>query len=190
MEWILASASPRRKELFAELVKQFEILPSHAEEVVEGRPTPAELVQQLACLKAREVALRQEAQGKAVLGSDTIVALAGVVLGKPKDEADAFAMLSALSGKTHEVYTGVCMNYPTAQGDRKELVDVDCTKVTFVSLSEEEIWAYIATGSPMDKAGAYGIQDGGLVKEIQGSYSNVVGFPLELCKEMIKKIIN
>ena len=128
MEWILASASPRRKELFAELVKQFEILPSHAEEVVEGRPTPAELVQQLACLKAREVALRQEAQGKAVLGSDTIVALAGVVLGKPKDEADAFAMLSALSGKTHEVYTGVCMNYPTAQGERKELVDVDCTK--------------------------------------------------------------
>lgn len=185
IKWILASASPRRKELFAELVEEFEILPSTAEEVVEGTPTPMELVQKLACLKAREVSLREERVGKAVLGADTVVALDGKVLGKPKDEEDAFRMLSALSGKTHEVCTGVCMRFLKESGEWVELVDSASTKVHFASLTKEEILAYIATGSPMDKAGAYGIQDGGLVEKIEGSFSNVVGLPVELCKEML-----
>ena len=185
IKWILASASPRRKELFAELVEEFEILPSTAEEVVEGTPTPMELVQKLACLKAREVSLREERVGKAVLGADTVVALDGKVLGKPKDEEDAFRMLSALSGKTHEVCTGVCMRFLKESGEWVELVDSASTKVHFASLTKEEILAYIATGSPMDKAGAYGIQDGGLVDKIEGSFSNVVGLPVELCKEML-----
>lgn len=185
IKWILASASPRRKELFAELVEEFEILPSTAEEVVEGTPTPMELVQKLACLKAREVSLREETVGKAVLGADTVVALDGKVLGKPKDEEDAFRMLSALSGKTHEVCTGVCMRFLKESGKWVELVDSASTKVYFANLTKEEILAYIATGSPMDKAGAYGIQDGGLVDKIEGSFSNVVGLPVELCKEML-----
>lgn len=185
IKWILASASPRRKELFAELVEEFEILPSTAEEVVEGTPTPMELVQKLACLKAREVSLREERVGKAVLGADTVVALEEKVLGKPKDEEDAFRMLSALSGKTHEVCTGVCMRFLKESGEWVELVDSASTKVHFASLTKEEILAYIATGSPMDKAGAYGIQDGGLVDKIEGSFSNVVGLPVELCKEML-----
>ena len=188
MKWILASASPRRKELFAELVENFEILPSNAEEIVEGDPTPEELVKTLAFQKAQEVALRAEAKGKAVLGSDTVVAFKGKVLGKPKDEAEAFLMLSLLSGNTHQVYTGVCMLYPKKDGGRYAFIEADCTEVVFEELSKEQILAYIATGSPMDKAGAYGIQDGGLVKEIKGSFSNVVGLPLELCEKMIKSI--
>lgn len=188
MDWILASASPRRKELLAEVIREFSILPSQADEVVQGNPTPREFVEALALQKAQEVADRVEARGKAVLGADTVVALDGEVLGKPKDEEDAFRMLTALSGRTHEVYTGVCMLYPAEDGGRKKAVAADCTKVTFLPLTKEQIREYIATGSPMDKAGAYGIQDGGLVQKIEGSFSNVVGLPVELCKEMLQRI--
>ena len=187
MEWILASASPRRKELFAELVKKFDILPAKGEEKTDEGLSPKELVKALARQKAEEVALKAEAKDKAVLGSDTVVALGNRVLGKPKTEKEAFEMLSDLSGKTHFVYTGVCMLLPQNEGGRYALTDVACTEVVFEKLSAEQISAYIATGSPMDKAGAYGIQDGGLVKEIKGSFSNGVGLPLELCSEMLKK---
>ena len=129
----------------------------------------------------------KEATAKAVLGADTAVFLDGKVLGKPKDEADAARMLAALSGRTHEVITGVCISYPQPDGTRKIYIDSDCTKVRFQTLSKAQINAYVATGSPMDKAGAYGIQDGGLVKEIEGSFSNVVGLPIELCKRLIEK---
>ena len=188
MNWILASASPRRKELLAEIVREFEIIPATGEEIVNGDLTPEELVKSLALQKANEVAQRNEATGKVVLGADTVVALGNEVLGKPKDESDAFRMLSALSGKTHEVYTGVCISYETADGVRKEKVSSACTKVRFFALTDEQIRAYIATGSPMDKAGAYGIQDGGLVEAIDGSFSNVVGLPVELCKQMAREI--
>lgn len=188
MEWILASASPRRRELLAELIKDFEVCPAKGEEVVVGTPTPEELVKMLACQKAKEVASLEKAKGKAVLGSDTVVALDGEVLGKPKDEADAFRMLTALSGCTHQVYTGVCILYPTKDGKTDRIVEADCTQVVFEELNADMVWAYIKTGSPMDKAGAYGIQDGGLVKEIQGSYSNVVGLPLELVRQMLDRI--
>ena len=187
MEWILASASPRRRELLAELIEEFEVCPSKGEERVEGKPTPEELVKILATQKAKEVASLERAKDKAVLGSDTVVAIDGEVLGKPKDEADAFRMLTALSGRVHQVYTGVCILYPSGEG-RKMRVEADCTQVVFEELNADMVWAYIKTGSPMDKAGAYGIQDGGLVKEIQGSYSNVVGLPLELVRKMIEEL--
>lgn len=186
MEWILASASPRRKELFGELVEKFEIIPAKGEEIPPENCSPEQLVKALAMQKAQEIASTAQAAGKAVLGADTVVALKGEVLGKPKDEADAVRMLTALSGRTHEVYTGVCFLYPCANGERKMQVSADCTKVTFYALTAEQIDAYVATGSPMDKAGAYGIQDGGLVEKIEGSFSNVVGLPVELCRKMME----
>lgn len=187
MDWILASASPRRKELLKQVIAEFEIVPSTAEEKTEGNLSPKELVKSLACLKAAEVAARPKYREKAVLGSDTVVACEGEILGKPKDEADALRMLTKLSGNVHEVYTGVCMLFPDGNGGRIERVEADCTKVFFLPLKQEEILAYIATGSPMDKAGAYGMQDGGLVERIEGSFSNVIGLPVELCKAMIAK---
>ncbi len=185
MKWILASASPRRRELLAEIVSEFEIVPARGEERVEGNPTPEGLVKQLAEQKAAEIA--RQYPDHAVLGADTVVAFDGKVLGKPKDEEDAKRMLEMLSGNVHEVYTGVCIFYPRLDGTRVALVDAACTRVVFEALDEDRITAYIATGSPMDKAGAYGIQDGGLVKEIRGSFSNVVGLPLELVRAMLEK---
>ena len=188
MEWILASASPRRKELLGELIDKFEIIPAKGEEILHGEKMPDEVVRALAKQKANEVASLPVAKGKAVLGSDTVVALDGEILGKPKDEADAARMLTALSDRAHEVYTGVCIVYTDKKGARKTLCKADCTKVIFNSLTNEQIEKYIQTGSPMDKAGAYGIQDGGLVERIEGSFSNVVGLPVELCREMIQEI--
>ena len=184
MDWILASASPRRKQLFAPLVRAFEILPADCDEDIES-DSPQSLVAMLARKKAKCVADLPIAKGKAVLGADTVVALDNEILGKPKDESDARRMLSALSGRVHEVYTGVCMIAPTGE----TLVEVACTKVRFNELSSAKIEAYIASGSPMDKAGAYGIQDGDLVESIEGSFSNVVGLPVELCKEMIERLL-
>lgn len=186
MEWILASASPRRKELLGALVKQFDIIPAKGEEILCTGLAPDEQVRLLAKNKAQEVASLPQAQGKAVLGADTIVVLDGEILGKPKDERDAERMLLSLSGRTHEVYTGVCIVYPK-EGGKKCICEADCTKVTFETLSKSQIKAYVATGSPMDKAGAYGIQDGNLVRSIEGSMSNVIGLPIELCERMIRK---
>ncbi len=184
MQWILASASPRRKQLFGEIVKNFEIIPARGEEKADKDLPPEQLVVELAKAKAREIALLPQAENKGVLGADTIVVLDGEVLGKPKDERDAVRMLSALSGKTHFVYTGVCLSTPFC-GGRKLFTDVSETAVVFEDLTKEQIRKYVATGSPMDKAGAYGIQDGGLVKEIKGSFSGVVGLPVELCKRLV-----
>lgn len=185
MEWILASASPRRKELLAGLIEKFEILPAEVDERVEKSLSPKKLVKILAERKA--VAVAENCLGdKAVIGSDTVVALGKEVLGKPKDEEDAFRMLKALSGKRHFVYTGVCIAV-VRSGKISRFTKAAKTAVYFEKLTSEKICEYIATGSPMDKAGAYGIQDGGLVKKIKGSYSNVVGLPTELLKEMVKK---
>ena len=122
-----------------------------------------------------------------MLGSDTVVSLDGAVLGKPKNEADAVAMLTALSGRTHEVFTGVCFIRLYA-GKEELALTADCTKVEFETLTRRQIDDYVKTGSPMDKAGAYGIQDGGLVKALQGSYSNVVGLPEELTRELFNTL--
>ena len=189
MDWILASASPRRKELFGEVIgQQFDIIPAKGEENTKGYTTPDLLVQGLARQKAEEVALLPQAKDKAVLGADTVVAFNGEVLGKPVDEKDAFRMLKALSGNTHEVYTGVCILYPLTKREYKKINFSVCTKVKFYRLTDEQITAYIATGSPMDKAGAYGIQDGGLVEKIEGSFSNVVGLPVEACKKAVESL--
>ena len=180
----MASASPRRKELLGEVLeKGFEIIPARGEENAPVGVTPSALVCALAKQKAEEVFALPKAKGKAVLGADTVVALDGEILGKPKDEADAERMLSALSARAHEVYTGVCVLFP----DGEQRVEADCTKVFFHALTKAQISAYIATGSPMDKAGAYGIQDGGLVERIEGSFSNVVGLPVELCKRLCRR---
>ena len=186
-EYILASGSPRRKELLKEILPEFEILPSNADESVSGAPSPKRLVKMLSARKAKEVSLRPENEGKIVVGSDTVVALGKKILGKPADEAEAERMLKSLSGRKHYVWTGVCFAC-TKKGKTRLKTFAEKTAVYFHELSEEWIKNYVAGGSPMDKAGAYGIQDGGLVKEIKGSYSNVVGLPVERCKKAVQKI--
>ena len=187
MKWILASQSPRRKELLGELIEQFDIIPAKGEEKLLEGATVCEQVQALAKAKAEEIAMQPLAENKWVLGADTVVVLDNEILGKPKDEQNAERMLTALSGNTHEVWTGVCMMKKSGE-EITAYIASDCTKVVFETLNQAQIASYIASGSPMDKAGAYGIQDGGLVKEIKGSFSNVVGLPVELCRRMIEQI--
>ena len=187
MQYVLASASPRRKQLLSELITDFEVIPSLADESKKKADSPKTLVAELAKLKASEVAFRPENEGKIVIGSDTVVAFEENVLGKPVDEADAFRMLKLLSGNKHTVYTGVCV-IRVEGGKAQTIVDVDGTDVYFEELSDEWIRSYILSGSPMDKAGAYGIQDGGLVKRIEGSYTNVVGFPVKLFEKILERV--
>ncbi len=187
MQYVLASASPRRKQLLSELITDFEVIPSLADESKQKADSPKALVAELAKLKASEVAFRPENEGKIVIGSDTVVAFEENVLGKPVDEADAFRMLKLLSGNKHTVYTGVCV-IRVKGGKAQTIVDVDGTDVYFEELSDEWIRSYILSGSPMDKAGAYGIQDGGLVKRIEGSYTNVVGFPVKLFEKILERV--
>ena len=179
---ILASASPRRKELLALAGFEFDVVTSSVDEIIDPELQPHELVVSLASQKAKAVASKYT--DKTVIGADTVVVLDGKVLGKPKNEQDAVDMLKALSGKTHEVYTGV---YLVNGGKEKGFYE--CTKVKFCTLSDEQISAYVATGEPMDKAGSYGIQGKGcvLVEGIEGDYFNVVGFPVSrFCRELYK----
>lgn len=172
---ILASQSPRRRELLGLYGIPFVVDPSQAdEEHVQG--TGAQRVQKLAQLKCAEVAARHP--GRMVLAADTLVCVDDEILGKPKDEQDASRMLHLLSGRAHEVHTGVCLRLP----DGRELCGVDTTRVFFLPLSEQSIRRYIATGESMDKAGAYGIQGraGIFVSHIEGSPSNAIGLPLGL----------
>lgn len=171
--FILASASPRRKQLLERAGYAFEIVVSDADESLPAGITPEKAVRRNAARKAQAVA--ETNPGAVVLGCDTVVAIDGEILGKPQDEAEAKAMLRRLSGNTHTVYSGVCITDGTT-----ETVFAVATDVTFYALSERTIDAYAATKEPMDKAGAYGIQGLGcvLVKEISGDYSNVVGLPL------------
>ena len=175
MNIILASQSPRRKELLERMgIRDFEtISPNVDESAFRGLP-PEELVRRLSAEKAAAVAGRA-GEDAIVIAADTVVALEGAVLGKPADELDAFKMLSALSGVRHQVYTGVTV----CRGGEKQTAH-EVTDVTFRELSEEEIEHYIATGEPMDKAGAYGIQGYGalLIQGISGDYYNVMGLPV------------
>lgn len=187
MRFILASASPRRKELVKEFVEKTEIIPAQGEEMAVAG-TPRKLVEALSKQKANEVFSLLSDDESIVLGADTVVAYGKKVLGKPKSEQDAFDMLKMLSGRSHFVYTGVCFIY--VKNGKKKCVNRSIkTRVKFNKLSDEWIKEYIKSGSPMDKAGAYGIQDGGLVKKIRGSFTNVVGLPVELCKKLYAKII-
>lgn len=172
---ILASQSPRRIELMREAGFDTRVIPANIDETALPDEGPFDLVERLARAKAAAVAKEHAEEGEPVVAADTIVALGGELLGKPADEADARRMLHALSGKTHQVATGVCI---VRDGSAESFVDI--TDVTFYELSYDEIDAYVATGEPMDKAGAYGIQGLGglLVAGIQGDYHNVVGLPV------------
>lgn len=175
MNIILASASPRRAQLLRQLGLNFKVHPSHTSEELEGL-RPVELVQTLARNKALSVALEYD-QGL-VIGADTVVVFENQILGKPTDQQEAIRMLSTLSGNTHLVYTGVSL---VDALNKEERVFSTETQVTFSTLDHEWIERYVATGSPMDKAGAYGIQDDWgsvFVERINGDYYNVVGLPL------------
>ncbi len=176
---ILASASPRRRELMAQTGVPFEVFTADAEEVQSG--APEELVMENARRKARAVA--QSHPGRIVLGADTIVYQDGLSLGKPRDEDEARTMLRLLSGAWHTVYTGVCVICPDGREDTR----FDVTRVLFTPMDEAAVERYVLSGEPMDKAGAYAIQGrGGLfVKRIEGSYSNVIGLPMALTREML-----
>ncbi len=177
---ILASASPRRKELLKTILPEFDIVPSDAAEEASGHPSKQVAV--LALRKARDIAARYP--DALVIGADTLVALRGHALGKPQDEADACRMLRLLSGKTHKVYTGLAVISGKAQRTA-----CCVTKVTFAHMTDEEISAYVATGEPMDKAGAYGIQGfgGKFIRGIRGCYYNVMGLPLNTLYTILKE---
>lgn len=175
MDMILASNSPRRRELLGQMgLKDFKIVAPDVDESVEDGLSPAAMVERLSLRKAKAAAEKAGADGL-IIAADTVVALDGKVLGKPRGEADAFAMLSSLSGREHHVYTGVTV----LQGERA-VTEHEETAVVFRTLEPGEIRGYIATGEPMDKAGAYGIQGLGalLVSGIRGDYCNVVGLPV------------
>ena len=175
MAIILASQSPRRRELLEQIgLTDFIIRPARGEELPHPELTPAQLVEELSRQKAREVA-RTAAPGDIVIGADTVVAVGDRVLGKPRSPGQAREMLRALSGTTHTVYTGV-----TVLRDDLALTQHEATAVCFRPLTPDEIDAYVATGEPMDKAGAYGIQGLGalLVERLEGDYFNVMGLPL------------
>lgn len=184
---ILASQSPRRRELLSLITEDFEIIPAKGEEnIPEGTP-PAEAVKLLAAQKAQEVYSAHG--GDIIIAADTVVALGDRILGKPADEKDAADMLTMLSGTRHSVFTGVCIISP--EGEERSFVEE--TTVDFWELSQQEIADYVATGEPMDKAGAYGIQDLGalLVRSINGDYYNVMGLPVgRLLREMRDSLIN
>jgi len=171
MRLILASGSPRRSDLLRAAGLAFEVIVPQIDE----RPLPEEKPDAFVCRTAREKAESISADGAVILAADTAVVDGERILGKPTDAQDAAAMLRSLSGRTHEVMTGVCIRFP----DRTECFHIE-TRVTFRTLSEEEIIGYISTKEPMDKAGAYAIQGGAakMVRRIEGSYSNVVGLPL------------
>lgn len=178
---ILASASPRRKALLSQTGLPFDICASDADESASGKPE--EMVKTLALRKARSVAASFENEW--IIGADTLVSVDDKALGKPSSEQEAFEMLSSLSGRSHEVYTGVCL---LDSSSKKYDLHVFVSHVFFRSLTPGEIARYIATGEPMDKAGAYAIQGGAgaFVERFEGSYNNIVGFPTDEFLEMYR----
>lgn len=185
---VLASQSPRRKKLLTQLGLIFEIIPSSVEEVITSN-SPVKIVKELSFQKANDISNR--VANSLVIGADTIVVKDEEILSKPVDEADAVTMLSNLSGEAHSVFTGVSF---VVTNDQKETIAshsfFEETKVWFSALNDSEIRSYVATGSPMDKAGSYGIQDDWgsvFVERIEGDYYNVVGFPLNRFYRELKK---
>ena len=179
---ILASASPRRREILTEGGIAHTVRPQDIDETVYDGIEPRLMVQLLAASKAAKAAKNEN---EVLLGADTVVVLDGKVLGKPQDATEAEAMLSMLSGKTHSVYTGIAV---LCSADGSMRTHCEETRVTFRTLSKEEIADYIATGEPMDKAGAYGIQGkgGALVSGTEGDFQNVVGLPLMAVRRLFK----
>lgn len=184
---ILASQSPRRKQLLGLLYPDFSIIPSDFDEDLPFDGNPEWYAQHLASGKAETVA--KSIQDGLIIGADTIVVLNNQLLGKPGNTDEAIQILTTLSGNTHTVYTGVCLLEQESNQPVKAHTFSVATQVTFRDISDEEIRAYVATGSPMDKAGAYGIQDDWgavFVSHIQGDYYTVVGFPLQSFYSAVK----
>lgn len=206
---ILASASPRRRELLSQIGIEFEVIPSKKEEVVTST-NPSRIVMELAKQKAEDIVLQLNIPGKLVLGADTIVSWKGKVMGKPVDEVDAFSMISKLQDSTHQVFTGVSISVLKEDGTIYSHVFNEETDVYVYPMTEEEIWNYIRTKSfsnnskvskwdasrePYeceDKAGAYGIQGpfAAYIQGIQGDYNNVVGLPTGRVYQELKKLKN
>lgn len=180
---ILASQSPRRKELLSFITKDFRVIPAVGEEHIAKGTPPDQAVLQLSQQKAEEIF--SEHKGETIVAADTVVAIDGEILGKPRDEQNAAEMLRKLSGRVHSVFTGVYVIF--ADGSRENFAEE--TKVEFYPLTDKEIADYIATGDPMDKAGAYGIQEKGAanVKGIVGDFYNVMGLPVGRLARIFRK---
>ena len=181
-KYILASASPRRKELLGELDITPVVCPTDADETIEEKLTPDAFVEVLSKRKA-DAYTGELGEDDILIAADTVVALEDEILGKPTDPQNAFDMLRALSGNSHSVYTGI-----TVKSKDKSITACDETKVIFREMTDEEIWTYVDSGDPMDKAGAYGIQGeaGKFVSAIDGSLNNVIGLPTELLKKILR----
>lgn len=177
MNIVLASGSPRRREILTQIGAVFTVRPAQGEEVITT-DVPEQVVAELSAQKANEVAAG-EPDGTLIIGADTIVSFEGEILGKPKDEKDAVRMLTSLAGQTHQVYTGVTAIL-LLKGDRKETAFVERTDVTLYPMTAEEITAYVSSGEPLDKAGAYAVQ--GLfaryIRGLHGDFYNVMGLPV------------
>lgn len=184
MNIILASASPRRKEILENINVKFDIVKSDIDEVILEDELPPQVVMRLAFEKSMDVA--KSNQESLVIGADTIVVFNNKVLGKPKDKEDARNTIRLLSGNTHEVITGISLINLSAN---KKIIDYVVSRVKFKDLSEDDINDYINTGESLDKAGAYGIQGYGslLIEEIQGDYFNIVGLPISKLSDLVKK---
>ena len=183
MEIILASKSPRRREILENTKVRFSIEESQIDEVIKLNELPKETVMRLAYEKALDVANRN--RNSLVIGADTIVVINDTILGKPKDDIEAFSMLKLLSGKTHYVITGFALINLSLD---KKIIDCQVSQVTFKELSEQCIKDYLQTKESLDKAGAYGIQGSGglLVENIQGDYFNIVGLPISKISDCLK----
>lgn len=186
MRYILASKSPRRKELMKYISSDFDIAVEDIDESSSYNLSPIEAVKDIA--KRKGEAVDKLYPNDLIISADTIVVLDNQIIGKPIDEQDAKEMLKKLSGKVHYVYTGYRVKYLS-----KEIIDYVESKVEFNNLSDELINAYVKTGSPLDKAGGYGVQDNErfpIIHKVTGSINNVIGFPVEEIKEATKKVIN
>lgn len=204
MRIILASASPRRKELLKKLFPDFEVIPAKGTEVYT-KQHPSEIVQELSGQKAAEIEqtlygmadtaqkaadiIYEQSRDYLILGADTVVALRDQILGKPRDVSHAKEMLRMLAGNVHQVYTGVTLII-VLHGKRQCIEFAECTHVRFYPMTDAEIEAYVRSGEPMDKAGSYGIQGlgGRFVQGIDGDYQNVVGLPTARIYQVLKKI--
>ena len=186
---ILASASPRRREIMEQAGYSFEILVSHKEEIYHGIE-PNEIVKELSLLKAEDIAEQIEQKNVIIIGADTVVAHRGKILGKPKNEEDAYAMLQGIQGEVHHVYTGVTILAFDEEGRKTLVNDAVGTKVYVDSMTEEEIRTYLLTGEYKDKAGSYAIQGkfAPYIAKIEGDYYNVVGLPISFIRKALQKI--
>lgn len=187
---ILASASPRRRELLAQMGYDFEIEVSHKEEMYTSE-TPDGIVKELALLKAKDIAEQNDAKNMIVIGADTVVAYEGAILGKPKSKENAFEMIKGFQGDRHQVYTGVAILDYDASGKETIVNHAIRTDVYVNPMTDDEIWKYIERDHVMDKAGSYGIQSGFAVyiEKIEGDYFNVVGLPISYIYEQLKQMM-